>query len=189
MTEEQTKKKAALFIDGSNLYKRLQYSGIRKGNIDYAQFSRNLILDRHWVGTYFYIAPVRKQDGVETYQAQQRFFSALRGTKGINLKLGTLVKRQNECGQCGYRHEFLLEKGVDVQLAVDMIAMASQDAYDVAYLVSADSDFIPAVEMIRYDYKKQVFCVAPKGAKYGKLGNACNTAIPIDQSFIDGCQV
>lgn len=109
--------------------------------------------------------------------------------QGVNLKLGILVERERTCDKCGYTEYFLLEKGVDVQLAVDMIKKAEEDSYDVAYLVSADSDFVPAVEMVRYHYKKQVFCAAPKGARYGRLANACNTAIPITQEFVNKSQV
>ena len=41
-----------------------------------------------------------------------------------------------------------VEKAVDVQIAVDMIAMAYRGKYDVAYLLSADSDFTPVIKEI-----------------------------------------
>ena len=41
------------------------------------------------------------------------------------------------------------QKGVDVELACDMVLFAKQDLYDVAILVSGDGDFIPAVERIK----------------------------------------
>ena len=41
-----------------------------------------------------------------------------------------------------------VEKAVDVQIAVDMIAMAQRGEYDAAYLLSADGDFTPAVEEV-----------------------------------------
>jgi uncharacterized LabA/DUF88 family protein len=82
----------------------------------------------------------------------------------------------------------MLQKGVDVLLTVDMIAMAMQDRYDGAYLVSADADYVPLADYLRLILKKKVFCVSPKGARYGKLAKACNSAIPIDQKFIDECQ-
>ena len=140
------------------------------------------------MGTYFYTAPVRPQDNEAKYKAQQRFFSKLRQTKNVILKLGVLVPRKVECKHCKKISEVRKEKGVDVHLAVDMIAKAAEDEYDDAYLVSADADFVPAVELVRNTYFKQVFCVAPKGSKYGNLGKACNTAIPIDQDFINDCQ-
>jgi uncharacterized LabA/DUF88 family protein len=38
------------------------------------------------------------------------------------------------------------EKGIDVQIAVDMVTMASNGELDVAVLVSTDTDLTPAVE-------------------------------------------
>lgn len=40
------------------------------------------------------------------------------------------------------------EKGIDVMLAVDMVAGALRDEYDVAILVSADTDLLPAAEAV-----------------------------------------
>lgn len=42
------------------------------------------------------------------------------------------------------------EKGIDVALAVDLVRLAMQKAYDAAILVSADTDLMPAVETV-YD--------------------------------------
>lgn len=40
------------------------------------------------------------------------------------------------------------EKGVDVALALDFAAMASDEAYDVGILMSCDHDLLPAVERV-----------------------------------------
>ena len=52
------------------------------------------------------------------------------------------------------------EKRVDVSIAVDMVRMAYEGMYDVAYLLSADSDLVPAVEAVRSRGKK-VFAASP----------------------------
>lgn len=41
------------------------------------------------------------------------------------------------------------EKGVDVSLAVDLVRLAIIKAYDVAILVSRDTDLMPALETVR----------------------------------------
>lgn len=40
------------------------------------------------------------------------------------------------------------EKGIDVRIALDMLMGAVKDAFDVAILVSADSDLVPALEAV-----------------------------------------
>jgi uncharacterized LabA/DUF88 family protein len=143
---------------------------------------------RDWVGTFFYDAPTRPEDRPGMAKMQQRFFSNLRRTKNVIVKLGTLEPRFERCVHCHKETRIVVQKGVDVLLAVDMIAMAMEGKYDDGYLVSADADFVPLVEHLRFALDKKVFCVSPKGSRYGKLGRACNAAIPIDQDFINGCQ-
>ncbi len=52
------------------------------------------------------------------------------------------------CPACGNDLSGTQEKGVDSALVTDMIRLAWEGAYDVAVLVSSDSDFIPAVEYL-----------------------------------------
>jgi uncharacterized LabA/DUF88 family protein len=42
------------------------------------------------------------------------------------------------------------EKGIDVALALDVIDLAHRGAYDVAVVVSIDSDLLPAIEMLQH---------------------------------------
>ena len=53
-----------------------------------------------------------------------------------------------------------VEKAVDVFLAVDFVTLAINDAYDAAYLLSADGDYTPAVEAVR-NLKKKVYAASP----------------------------
>lgn len=39
-----------------------------------------------------------------------------------------------------------VEKGIDVQMAIDAMVMGLQDAYDLAILATADTDLLPVVE-------------------------------------------
>lgn len=41
------------------------------------------------------------------------------------------------------------EKGVDVQMAVDLLVGAYEDKYDVAIIISSDTDLIPAMEKVK----------------------------------------
>ena len=52
------------------------------------------------------------------------------------------------CPSCGSLLRGSQEKGVDTAIVTDMIRLAWEDAYDIAVLVSSDSDFIPAVQFL-----------------------------------------
>lgn len=42
-----------------------------------------------------------------------------------------------------------IEKKVDINIAIDMISLAYENAYDTAVLVSGDGDFVPVVKKIK----------------------------------------
>lgn len=74
------------------------------------------------------------------------------------------------------------EKGVDVHLAVDMVARAMKDEFDVAYLVSADGDFVPAGKIVRETGKK-VFAATPGRKRSYELQKAVNRFIPLPKEW------
>ncbi len=45
------------------------------------------------------------------------------------------------------------EKGVDVQLAIDMLVGAYENQYDTAIMISSDTDLLPAVKKVRQLHK------------------------------------
>ena len=42
-----------------------------------------------------------------------------------------------------------IEKNVDINIAIDIIYLAYEDAYDTAVLVSEDGDFVPIVKKVK----------------------------------------
>ena len=76
-----------------------------------------------------------------------------------------------------------VEKAVDVKIAVDMISMAHQDIYDVAYLLSADGDFTPAVDEVRKIGKRVIAASPLRGAE---LAARVNAFIPMKRDFFAG---
>jgi len=78
----------------------------------------------------------------------------------------------------------MVEKAVDVHIAVDMVMMAQQDDFDVAYLLSADGDFTPAVKAVR-SLGKKVFGASPL---YGaELASVVNAFIRLDAKWFSDC--
>jgi uncharacterized LabA/DUF88 family protein len=89
----------------------------------------------------------------ERYAGQQRFFAALRRNPRVTLRLGRF-QVDRETGT-------LREKGVDVMLAVDLVRLAMEGAYDVAILLSGDGDLVPAVETVRQVCGRRVEVAIP----------------------------
>ena len=54
-----------------------------------------------------------------------------------------------------------------MRLAVEMIRLAREDRYDRAYLLSSDTDLVPAVEEVRSFGKQVQYVGIAKGQSYG----------------------
>ena len=61
------------------------------------------------------------------------------------------------------------EKGVDVQLAIDLVRLGLEDAYDAAVLFSRDTDLVPALEATRDTVSKHVEVAGWSGANMSRL--------------------
>lgn len=84
----------------------------------------------------------------------------------VNVRERRSKPRKIHCASCGHDNDvcqqcqepltWAPEKGVDSAVVTDLLALAGEDAYDVAILLSSDSDYIPAVEWIQARGRKVV---------------------------------
>jgi hypothetical protein len=58
-------------------------------------------------------------------------------------------KQHDSCPHCKEPLSWSPEKGVDAAIVTDMLSLASEEAYEVAVLVSSDADFVPGVEWLQ----------------------------------------
>lgn len=139
-----TRGRVMIFIDGSNLYHVLKQN-TDKHDLDYKRFSEKLTRDRELIRTYYYNIRQESPDNPKLAENQDRFLNALYETDYLEVKLGIWKARGGT----------MVEKGVDVMIASDLIRHAYEDHYDVAILVSGDADFYPALQAVK-DIGKQV---------------------------------
>ena len=178
--------RALLFIDGSNFYHHARDIGISTGNLDYRILAHKLILDRQLVGIRYYVGKI--SGDLSRIRSQEKFLDRIR-SQGVEIFLGRIERRMLDPDDnpliqrlksliaanrtdmndsilnalnalCETRQPQYTEKRVDVSIAVDMVTMAHRDQYDAAYLLSADGDFVPAVEVVKAAGKK-VFAASP----------------------------
>jgi hypothetical protein len=60
------------------------------------------------------------------------------------------------CEVCHTQNSHFVEQGVDTKIAIDLVSLASSDLYDVAVLVTNDTDLIPSVQCVQDSLDKQV---------------------------------
>jgi uncharacterized LabA/DUF88 family protein len=142
-----TKNRVIIFIDGSNHYhilKKLFRNSKKLTNFNFEKFV-NLLLkpNQKLIRIYYYTAPLDRLKDEETYIKQQKFFEKLRKIPNFKLILCRMQKQKIN-GEICY-----IVKEDDIHLAVDMVRLAYNDAYDSAILVSSDGDFIPAIQAVK----------------------------------------
>ena len=86
-------------------------------------------------------------------------------------RCGSCRRRIGACPDCGKVAWGSQEKGVDAAIVTDMVRLAWEDHFDVAVLVSSDSDFIPAVNFLDIRGKKVVLAAFPPAAN--QLAGPC----------------
>lgn len=154
----------------------------------FINFSLLLCDDRKLIRTYYYNAPRIQEDNQEQYKAQQKFFDSLHKTPYLEVKLGRLERRDKSysCPYCRKDCEIptYIEKGVDVNLATDMLKFATDNIYDTAVLITGDGDFATAV--YAKDLGKNVEHAYVKGSSK-HLEQACDKTILLDESYLKDC--
>jgi len=141
MDSKNQKERIIIFLDGSNFYHRLRDEELDLKNLlnfNYKEFADWLSHGRIVVGCIYYIGLVKKEKdnskSQELVTNQQKLFANLK-KYNWEVKTGYMMSHGKD-----YK-----EKGVDVKLAVDILDMAYQNKYDIAVIVSSDTDLIPAI--------------------------------------------
>lgn len=71
------------------------------------------------------------------------------------------------------------EKGVDVELAIDLVRLAMDEEFDVAIIASTDTDLLPPIEFILSRFPEKIVETA---AFQAEPGCEAETAEPLDVS-------
>ncbi len=157
-----------IFIDGSNFYHSL-INSFKTASVDIEKFCKDITQTGELIEIKYYTSPVLRSNNPNAYSSQQKFLSKIKEIKNLTLFLGRLEKHGNT----------FVEKGVDVKIATDLISNAFHNNYDIAILVSNDSDFVPAIQEAQ-KFGKQVWDINfPKRKSY-HLNQICNKTITLN---------
>ena len=162
MNEE---KRVFIIIDGNNFYHRLKELGlVNLLSFDYEKLTKFLIGRRFLVSKNYYIGAIREErnnpKSKELMIGQQKLVGKLQKDNWV-VKFGHMLKTDD------YH-----EKGVDVQIAVDLLIGAYEDLYDTAILVSSDTDLIPALAKAREMKKKIEYIGFSHKPSYGLINHS-----------------
>jgi len=170
--------RVTFFIDGTNLYFGL-IKDLQRLDLDFQKLVQKLLNGRTLSRVYYYaVAPNQEQAILETeverYKRQLKFLDALRRLPYFEVFLGRLVLHNGS----------YIEKGVAVALAVDMLDL--QNTYETAVLISGDSDFCRAVQVVKRA-GKHVENATTRTLSSRELQQSCDVYHLLDEEFLKDC--
>lgn len=214
MTPFSKDQRALVFIDGPNLYNRIKDLGLRPKDYDPCRIAHKIVQDRILVGIRYYRAQIDRSAPPGVRAAYDGLTVLLHADPSTTVVEGYIqcLTIANACAAelleylahlpaflpnpfyqdlraIAGRHQATRsyhEKGVDVQLAVDLVALALADRYDVAYLLSGDGDFAPAVSAAR-TLTKRIIIASPNAAT--RLRTAADFTIRLRKEWFADCVV
>jgi uncharacterized LabA/DUF88 family protein len=93
---------------------------------------------------------------------------------------------QLRLGRLEHRDGGVIEKGVDIYIAVDMLKYAFSDIYDIAILISSDGDFAEAVNAVK-DLGKHVEYAHFNTGKSKHLMDCCDKSTLLTAELLNSC--
>lgn len=186
------KKRVACFVDGFNLYHAIDDLSSHRQQRHYLKW-----LDL-WKLTQAFIRPSSEEVTAVHYfsayafwkpgpAARHRQYVAALTAAGVTVKLGKFKKKDRSCKKCGVEWTGHEEKESDVNFAVELLNRAWRDEFDRAIIVTADTDIVPVLQMIKRDHPKLELTAAIPEHRYGNaisLRQACHTSLRIKEQHL-----
>jgi len=102
-----------------------------------------------------------------------------------DIRLGRFQEKGVRCHQCGATWRSYEAKETDVSIAVSLFEDAATDLFDVALLISADSDLYPAIRAVRrINPQKRVVAVFPPSRHSDELRRVADAAFTLGDANI-----
>ena len=168
-------KRVIAYVDGFNLYYGLRskkWKWFYWLNVqDLAQ--RMLKPDQTLVDTKYFTSIINRPPN--KHKRQATYLEALQTLSDFQIYYGHYLWDTVTCRNCGHTYRTYHEKMTDVNISVELMSDAFQDRFDVALLISADSDLVGPVQAVqRLFSKKRIVTAFPPSRFSSALQNAAH---------------
>jgi uncharacterized LabA/DUF88 family protein/mRNA-degrading endonuclease YafQ of YafQ-DinJ toxin-antitoxin module len=164
---------AAVLFDGS------YWNNVRKdigaSYIDLIKLSDELCQPAYRLRTYYF-------DGKDDHR--QSFHDNLKSLSRFEVILGDVVEREISCPHCKKPFTTREQKRVDVQLAVQMVHLATSQQVNLIVLVAGDRDFVPSVEIAKHSGVIVRLVHGPRMTTSTDLRQLADETTEITESFL-----
>jgi uncharacterized LabA/DUF88 family protein len=194
---EPSVKRTVAFFDGQNLYHSAREAfGYTYPNYDIFARANCICAEKGWLFDHarFYTGIPDKMDNKIWHDFWEKKLLALSRQGVVTFSRQLRYRNKRVTLPDGTKHSFLTgqEKGVDVRIALDVIRLARQNAYDIALVFSEDQDFSEVAKEIRIIAKEQnrwirIASAYPHSPTHRGYKIHQTEGIPIDRQTFDKC--
>lgn len=155
------KERVIVYVDGFNLYFGMKEAGFKYCKwLDLHLLATNLLKPNQELIAVKYFTS-RVGNNPDKQKRQSTYIDALE-TTNVKIHFGHYQSNTIECRRCGFKWASNNEKMTDVNIATQMLIDVFQDCFDMAMLISCDSDLVPPMKHIHSLFaQKRVFVVFP----------------------------
>ena len=149
------------YIDGFNLYYGLKSKGWKRYYwINLQKLVENLRKPgQQLVMTKYFTARITSRDPARQ-RRQAIFLEALGTLPNFKIYYGHYLSKPVTCFNCHNTWHTFEEKMTDVNIATELLVDAGDDRFDVAMIISGDSDLSPPLRVIKQSYPHKRLVVA-----------------------------
>jgi len=160
-------KRVVSYIDGFNLYFGLKDKGWKKYYwLDLVSLSQALLKeDQNLEHCHYFTARVRHTNNPsQNINRQTIWLDALATRQDLTTHFGHYLEKQRTCKSCGAQWKVHEEKMTDVNIATQILSDAYDDKFEVALVISGDSDLTTPIKTVlaRFPEKRVIVAFPPK---------------------------
>lgn len=174
------KEKVIAYVDGFNLY-----FGMVEAGFNYCKWLNIKLLVENLLKPHQLLIEMkyftsRVSNNPDKQKRQSIYIDALESI-GIKIIYGNYQDGIVSCLRCGHIWKSAKEKMTDVNIATSIIIDAYMNKYDIAMLISGDTDLIPPIRAVHSIFKDKRVLVAFPPKRHNKV-----LAIAAKGSFVIG---
>lgn len=174
-----------VYIDGFNLY-----FGLRAGHfkryywLDLPAVARALLKPNQRLdATHYFTARIRTNGhNSDDTKRQSTYIEALAAQPGLSVHEGHYLEKPRRCLSCGYTWVAYEEKMTDVNIAAQLLVDAYEDRFDMAMVISGDSDLTTPIQIVQARFpEKRLVVVFPPQRHSAQLKNVANGCLHLGE--------
>ncbi len=181
------------YVDGFNLYFGMKSRRWHRYYwLDLPRMAQNLLRSgQNLVETKYFTSRISAtRADPQKARRQVVYLEALQTLPNLRVLFGHYLENQIECRRCGSTWLSHDEKMTDVNIATELLTDAFDDRFDTALLVTADSDLIRPIEVVRARFpSKRVVLAFPPNRSSERLKQVGSAYFSIGRDALAASQL